>query len=84
MSNTEKSVQNPLQTLKDNWFIVVFFFGMAVTWGSFAQKDSVQEARIEILESKIEKADSTIRDIGNTLVEINTTLKFIQEKLNKE
>lgn len=84
MSSSDKNTSNPLQSLKDNWFIIVFFLGMAVTWGSFAQKDSVQEARIEILESKIEKVDSTIRGIGNTLVEINTTLKFIQEKLNKE
>lgn len=48
MSNEQKLT--PIQSLKENWFIIVFFMGMAVTWGSFSQKDKVQEARIEILE----------------------------------
>ncbi len=78
-----QDIKSPLDTLKNNWFLIVFFMGMAVTWGSFSQKDKVQEARIEILESKVEKTDDSVRDIGNTLVEINTTLKFIQEKLNE-
>ncbi len=78
-----QDMKSPLDTLKNNWFLIVFFMGMAVTWGSFSQKDKVQEARIEILESKVEKTDDSVRDIGNTLVEINTTLKFIQEKLNE-
>ena len=69
------------ETLKNNWFLIVFFMGMAVTWGSFSQRDKVQEARITILENKIEKTDSAVGEIGKTLVEINTTLKFIQERI---
>ncbi len=59
-----KTNATAFQTLKDNWFLIVFFMGMAVTWGSFSQKDKVQEARIEILEVKAEKNDD-LRDPEN-------------------
>lgn len=71
------------QTLKDNWFIIIFFMGMAVTWGSFSQKDRVQEARIEILEAKTEKNDDGIQRVNENLAEINTSLKYIQTSIDK-
>jgi hypothetical protein len=64
-------------------FLIVFFMGMAVTWGSFSQKDKVQEARIEILEVKAEKNDDGIQRVNENLVELNTSMKYIQTSLDK-
>ncbi len=81
--SSESQKPSPLQSLKDNWFIVIFFLGMAVTWGSFSQKDRVQEARIEILEAKTEKNDDGIQRVNENLAEINTSLKYIQTSIDK-
>lgn len=78
-----KTNATAFQTLKDNWFLIVFFMGMAVTWGSFSQKDKVQEARIEILEVKAEKNDDGIQRVNENLVELNTSMKYIQTSLDK-
>lgn len=81
MSNENKPTA--FQTLKDNWFIIVFFMGMAVTWGSFSQRDRVQETRIDILETKTEKNDDGIQRVNENLAEINTSLKYIQTSIDK-
>ena len=81
MSN--ESRPTALQTLKDNWFIIIFFMGMAVTWGSFSQQDKVQEARIDILEAKTEKNDDGINRVNENLAEINVSLKYLQASVDK-
>jgi uncharacterized coiled-coil protein SlyX len=81
MSNEQKLT--PIQSLKENWFIIVFFMGMAVTWGSFSQKDKVQEARIEILEAKVEKIDDGLAGVNEKLVEISTSLGYIQKAVDE-
>lgn len=78
-----KVAATAFQTLKDNWFLIIFFMGMAVTWGSFSQKDKVQEARIQILEAKTEKNDDGIQRVSENLAEINTSLKYIQTSIDK-
>lgn len=85
MSNQtqQENKPTPLESLKSNWFIIVFFMGMAVTWGSFSQKDKVQETRIEILEAKIEKIDDGLNRVNENLAKINTSLDFILQGLEK-
>lgn len=83
METTKKTNTTAFQNLKDNWFLIVFFMGMAVTWGSFSQKDKVQEARIQILEAKTEKNDDGIQRVNENLAEINTSLKYIQASFEK-
>lgn len=85
MSNQpqQQNKSTVLESFKSNWFLIVFFMGMAVTWGSFSQKDKVQETRIEILEAKIEKIDDGLNRVNENLAQINTSLDFILEGLDK-
>lgn len=83
MSTQIEKNSNAIEILKNNWFLIVFFMGMAVTWGSFSQKDKVQEARIEILEAKTEKNDDGLNRVNENLAQINTSLRFILEGLDK-
>lgn len=80
--SSETSKPTAFQTLKDNWFIIVFFMGMAVTWGSFSQRDKVQEARIDILDAKVEKIDDGLAGVNEKLVEITTSLGYIQKAVD--
>ncbi len=71
-----------LDGLRSNWFILVFLVSMGITWGTFTQKDKVQEARIEILEAKVDKLDDGLAGVNEKLVEITTSLTYIQKALD--
>lgn len=72
-----------LDNLRSNWFILAFLVSMGITWGTFTQKDKVQEARIEILEAKVDKLDDGLAGVNEKLVEITTSLTYIQKALDQ-
>lgn len=69
------------QSITKHWPIIVFFLGMAVTWGRFESRINTQEAKISALELRQEKTSDSLSSIQGDLREIKTSLKFIEQKL---
>ena len=76
------ATDNFFNEIAKHWAIVVFFIGMAVTWGVFSQRIATLEAQQSVIELKVQQNDTNLADVKGGLIRIETSLEFIKEKLD--
>jgi hypothetical protein len=64
-----------------HWPILLFFLGMAVTWGRFETRINTIESSQIALELRQEKTSDVLNTLQGDIREIKTSLKFIEQKL---
>lgn len=73
-----------LTTLRENWFLIVFIAGMAVTWGNFASDLSAQNIRIATLETRVAEQNKDVSTIQGDLKEIKANINFIKDQVTRK
>ena len=75
--------ENIFKTIKQNWFIIVFFGGMILTWGRFESELGDHTQRIDNIESKSAVVDVSLVEVKTQLAQIQVTLEFIKENIKR-
>lgn len=72
--------KNILEAAKDYWVILVFFFGLAVTWGTMLTKIGNIEVRIDKVEQQGSLSATSIQSIRESQARVETRLEFLLDK----
>lgn len=67
---------NILSNIKGYWVIIVFFLGLAVTWGTMLTKISNTESRLDKIEIQQQLSAQSIQAIRESQARIETKLEF--------
>jgi len=73
-----------LQTLRDNWFLIVFFATIVWTWNNVANRITSLEKDLQTLEitsTQINQINVSIATIQNDISNIKQTLNNYQIKI---
>lgn len=79
----EREPQKPsaIEVIKNYWFIIAFFLGMAVTWGTFITKFSSIESEVNTIKIEAKADQAVLTTLQIDIREIKTSLEFIKEKV---
>jgi len=69
--------------LKEYWFVIIFFGGMILTWGTFTANFQSVTRRVSNIEEKQDTITDDISNIKSSLVGIEVSLDFIVEEVRK-
>jgi len=83
MSEVESQSNNTLKFLKEYWFVIIFFGGMILTWGTFTANFQSVTRRVSNIEEKQDTITDDISNIKSSLVGIEVSLDFIVEEVRK-
>jgi len=83
MSEVESQSDNTLKILKEYWFVIIFFGGMILTWGTFTANFQSVTRRVSNIEEKQDTITDDISNIKSSLVGIEVSLDFIVEEVRK-
>lgn len=72
--------ENFIKGLKSHWVIIVFFLGLAVTWGTMLTKISNIETRLDKTEIQQQLSATSIQAIRESQARIETKLEFILQQ----
>ncbi len=67
---------NIINNIKGYWVIIVFFLGLAVTWGTMLTKISNTESRLDKIEIQQQLSAQSIQAIRESQARIETKLEF--------
>lgn len=72
--------KNVIDTIKGYWVIIIFFLGLAVTWGTMLTKISNTESRLDKIEVQQQLSAQSIQAIRESQARIETKLEFVIKK----
>ncbi len=80
MSQELPKNKNVLDSIKDYWVVLVFFFGLAVTWGTMLTKIGNIEIRLNKVEEQGTMSATAIQSIRESQARVETKLEFLINK----
>lgn len=74
---------NFLKTIRDNWFLIVFFGSLIVSWTTYTTRVNVLESTVYDIKSQQSAITQGYQTLTNNVVQINAKLDVLTEFIKK-